>query len=57
MTTDKMKKFREKMLILRDEFQKRKGNRPNLVSPVDEPRYDDVFIEGIKCIENRVGDL
>tara|TARA_Y100000114_G_C11620108_1_gene259267 strand:- start:149 stop:691 length:543 start_codon:yes stop_codon:yes gene_type:complete len=56
LSNKKQKKFKEKMSTLREEFQKRKANKPKLVSPVEEPRHDDVFIEGVKWLESLAGD-
>lgn len=52
----KQKKLKEKVSALREEFQKRKANKPKLVSPVEEPRRDDIFIEGVKWLESLAGD-
>jgi len=56
LSNNKQKKFREKMSTLRQEFQQRKSVRPKLVSPVEAPRYDDVFNDGIRWLENLPGE-
>lgn len=56
LSNNKQKKFKERMSTLRGEFQKRKESKPKLVSPVEAPRYDDTFIDGVKWLESLAGD-
>jgi hypothetical protein len=56
LSNKKQKKFKERILELRQEFQKSKHNKPKIVPPVVEPRHDEVFVEGVKWLESLAGD-
>ncbi len=52
----KQKKFKEKMAVLRDEFQKRKDNKTKLHAPVENPRHDEIFLRGVQWLEESTGE-
>lgn len=49
-------KFANGMADLREKFQKLKRDKPRIICPVSHPRYDDVFIYGVKCLNESQGN-
>lgn len=53
MTEFNKDKFSEGMKELRKEFQKKKlNNKKNLINPIKNPRYDDIYYEGLKWLNS-----
>lgn len=52
----KQKIFSEKMNRLRDQFQKNKNVKPKLYKPVENPRHDEIYFEGIQWLEDSIGE-
>ena len=55
LSARKRKRFRERLGKLRNEQQRRKTVRPNLLDPVASPRHDDIYEEGIAWLDQLAG--
>jgi len=47
----KKKDFKLKIAALRELHQQRKSEAPKLINPVTNPRYDDVYYDGLALLE------
>lgn len=52
----KKKDFHQKMNALRELHQQRKSEAPKLINPVTNPRYDEVYKEGVAWLESQSGE-
>lgn len=56
-TTEKQKKrFRERVRDLQSQLKKRANNKPDLVNPMADARYDDTYEKGVQWLDNLAGD-
>lgn len=55
LSARKRKRFRERLRKLRNEQQKNKTARPNLLDPVASPRHDDIYEEGLAWLDQLAG--
>ena len=56
LSNKKKKDFQQKMTALRELHQQRKSETPKLIKPVTNPRYDDVYKEGVAWLESLPGE-
>lgn len=56
LTAKKKKKFGQDMATLRASYQKRKASTPLLINPVANPRYDEVYKQGVAWMDELAGD-
>jgi hypothetical protein len=56
VSNDKQKTFAEKVAVLREEFQRRKGSEPTSFTVFTPPRYDRHYFEGLAWLDNLAGD-
>jgi hypothetical protein len=56
LSNKKKKDFHNKMVALRELRQQRKSEPPKLVNPVTNPRYDDVYNEGVAWLDSLSGE-
>jgi len=52
----KQKIFKNKMSVLRKEFQKGKDAESKLYTPVENPRHDEIYFQGIQWLEESTGE-
>ena len=55
LSARKRKRFRERLGNLRNEQQRKKTARPNLLDPVASRRHDDIYEEGIAWLDQLAG--
>lgn len=55
LSAGERKQFRERLGKLRNEQQRRKTARPNLLDPVTSPRHDDIYEEGLAWLDQLAG--
>lgn len=56
LSNKKKKLFKQKMSTLREMQRKHKSRPPNLINPVTNSRYDEVYSEGISWLESLSGE-
>lgn len=56
LSKKKKKDFQQKMQALRELHQQRKSEKPKLINPVTNPRYDDVYKEGVVWLDSLSGE-
>ena len=56
LSNRKKKKFEQRMRELRARHKNRERKAPNLINPVKNPRYDDVYFEGIAWLDSLAGE-
>ena len=56
LSNRKKKKFEQRMRDLRAMYKNRERKAHNLINPVKNPRYDDVYFEGIAWLDSLAGE-
>ncbi|NPU91929.1 MAG: hypothetical protein HPY82_08445 [Gammaproteobacteria bacterium] len=56
LSSKKQKLFSDKMKQLRQKFQESKTRKPELVSPVKEPAFDEVYRQGVQWLDSLAGE-
>jgi hypothetical protein len=55
LSEKKKKKLKERMQALREKYKSRKPKELELVQPVKNPRYDEIYEEGIAWLDDLAG--
>ncbi len=56
LSDSKKREFEERMRALRARYKNRQRKDRKLINPVKNPRYDDVYYEGIAWLDNLAGE-
>ena len=56
LSNKKQKQLQQKMAALRDLHKQRKSDAPKLINPVPNPRYDEVYHDGVTWLESLSGE-
>lgn len=56
LSNKKKKELKQKMASLRELHKQRKLDKPKLVNPVQNPRYDKIFQNGVEWLESLAGE-
>ncbi|MFZ2451611.1 MAG: hypothetical protein WAW36_13930 [Methylovulum miyakonense] len=56
LSNKKKKELQQKMAALRELHKQRKSDTPKLINPVPNPRYDEVYQEGVVWLESLSGE-
>lgn len=55
LSEKKRKKFRERIRLIQERHKAKASVAPKLINPITQPRYDDVYAEGIAWLDDLAG--